>query len=123
MKKISNSTRLKIDRDNNLVIFNDRDILDYDEELLKILSTKCGSPYQQLAGGKGRTKIWQYGSVDRCFLYDIAYGCYAGLVHCDTFADDMARLIQMKKDGNLTIEHLDNNYYNNTRANLVLMTG
>lgn len=57
----SNRTRIEIEHNNKLITFNKRDALDYNEELLRILVEKCGSPCQQLTKDKGRTKIRLYG--------------------------------------------------------------
>ena len=81
-KRIPNDARLEIDLRNNLIIFNGKDIFDYNDELLQILRTQCGSPFTSVAKNKGRTKIKQYGSYQGLYLYDIAFGCYSGLVHC-----------------------------------------
>ena len=56
-------------------------------------------------------------------MYDIAYACYHGYAHLDTFSDDMARFAKMKRDCGLTMDHLDGNYHNHTQANLSLMPG
>lgn len=44
-KRISNDIRLEIDTKNDLIIFNNKDIFDYNDELLQILRTQCGSPF------------------------------------------------------------------------------
>lgn len=74
-----------------------------------------------MTADKGRTKIKPYGSWSKgLYLHDIAYACYYGYVHCQTFADDMRRYKQEKHG--LTIDHLDGDYHNHTKANLSLMT-
>lgn len=56
------------------------------------------------------------------FLYDIAYACYAGKVHVDSFLEDMSNFIKWKNENKYTVDHADSNHRNNTILNLSMMT-
>lgn len=56
------------------------------------------------------------------FIYDIAYACYTGKVHTDSFLKDMRDFIRWKNENRYTADHADTNHRNNTVLNLSLMT-
>ena len=56
------------------------------------------------------------------FVYDIAYACYTGKVHADSFMEDMSNFIKWKNENRYTVDHADTNHRNNTVFNLSMMT-
>lgn len=56
------------------------------------------------------------------FMYDIAYACYSGKVHVESFLDDMRDFIRWKNENRYTVDHADSNHRNNTILNLSMMS-
>lgn len=55
------------------------------------------------------------------FIYDIAFACYSGKVHAESFLDDMRDFIKWKNENRYTVDHADSNHRNNTIFNLSMM--
>ena len=56
------------------------------------------------------------------FMYDIAYACYTGKVHANSFLNDMRGFIKWKNENRYTVDHADSNHRNNTILNLSMMS-
>lgn len=95
------------------------DYLTYNEDLLQILKQDRLKPFRD--EGRLRIKVYINKADKNFYLYDLAYACYTGKVHADTFIKDMQRYYEFKAFNGLSIDHADNNILNNTALNLSAM--
>lgn len=94
----------------------------YNNLLWKILHIDSLSAY---ISERGELRF-KYGTEEtgrvECGLSEIAYACYDGrITGVDTFFKELKEFREDKNNHNLTVDHLDNNLYNNTVYNLSLM--
>ena len=96
-----------------------KDYLTYDKQLLNILMLDSLKPFRD--DGRLRIKIRNNKTDINMYLYDLAYACYSGAVKADSFINDIQKYYEYKSFNNLSIDHADNNIYNNTKYNLSMM--
>jgi hypothetical protein len=91
-----------------------------DHELINIFNKYKLTPYKR----KDKRLIFTYRDSDgkqyHLFAHNLAHGVYNGIIHCDTFYNDVRDYCSRK--GALTVDHADGNMYNITRHNLSWMT-
>lgn len=56
------------------------------------------------------------------YLYDLAIASYGAQIHADTLLEDMQKYYEYKSANGLSVDHADNNIYNNTALNISLMS-
>ncbi|MBR6619903.1 MAG: hypothetical protein IKK85_06135 [Clostridia bacterium] len=95
------------------------DYLTYNEDLLQILKQDRLKPFRD--GGRLRFKVRINKTDKNYYLYDLAYACYTGAAHADSFVEDMQIYYERKAFNGLSIDHADNNILNNTVLNLSAM--
>lgn len=96
-----------------------KDYLSYNEDLLEILKLCKLIPFRD--EGRLRFKINESGTSVNLYLYDLALGCYQGMIKSDTLIEDIAEYYKFKSLNSLSVDHIDNNVCNNTAYNLSLM--
>lgn len=94
--------------------------LTYNPELEKILMLDCLRPYRN--NGYLKFKVSSDGAETRFTIYDLAYGCYSGIIHYDTYLEDIQRFFEYKHFHDYVIDHADGIITNHTVNNLSLMT-
>lgn len=94
------------------------DYYTYNEEFIRILEEWHISPFRN--NGRLQCDCWKnkYSEAIRFYLYDLAYACYTGMLHADSFVADLQHYYDWKSSRGLTIDHADNNVHNNTVLNL-----
>jgi len=97
------------------------DYFTYNEDFIRILDEWHISPYNN--NGRLQCDCWQgrYSGAIKFYLYDLAYACYAGMVHAEQFMTDWQKYLDWKNSRGLDVDHADNNVHNNTVLNLSLM--
>lgn len=99
---------------------NTDEYLTYNPELEKILMLDCLRPYRN--NGYLKFIVSSDGSETRFTIYDLACGCYSGLIHYDTYLEDIQRFFEYKHFHDYVIDHADGIITNHTVNNLSLMT-
>ncbi len=96
--------------------------LSFDPVLLDLLKLDSLIP-EYNSNGRLRLSITHKRVVHRWFIYDVAFACYEGLVHANSFIADLDSFREYKHDNGMTIDHLmdDDECCNHTRWNLSLM--
>ncbi len=103
------------------------DYFSYNEELYKILRSvhvgMVSSYTNSLIPSRGRFRFYDHKEKKQATIYasHLAYGCYCGLIKYETLAEDARKFTDYIKENNVVIDHLDDNYHNNTEYNLSLM--
>lgn len=99
------------------------DYFTYNAELYKILrSTKVGVDSDRRCK-RARFRIWNSKDGKQRMIYasHLAYGCYHGFIKYATLASDIEKFRAYMRDNNLVVDHIDDNYHNNTEHNLSVM--
>lgn len=96
------------------------DILDYTETIYNILNQGCVSPFRD--EGRLRFSVRKDGVQSKWYLYDLVMADSMGMLHLESYIEDMQRYYDLKRDV-FEIDHADCNPHNNTRLNLSLMAG
>ena len=95
------------------------DVMTYNEDLHRLLTDQRLSPFRD-ADGRLSFTLYLHGlPYHKYRIPDLAFGCYNGLVHYDSFVEDMQKYLNGKVG--LAIDHADSNAHNNTKNNLSLM--
>lgn len=97
------------------------DYFTYNEDFIRILDEWHITPFNN--GGRLQCTCWKdrYSEAIKFYLYDLAYACYAGMVHAEHFMPDWQKYLDWKNSRGLEVDHADNNVHNNTALNLSLM--
>lgn len=102
-----------------LTVDGGQDYLTYNDVLLEILNSRLLKPLRH--NGRLEFKVgYQQPYEGYWYISDLAYACYHGYVtSLENCIQEMQRYFEEK--GELEIEHMDNNTYNNTKYNLLWM--
>lgn len=93
------------------------EVMTYNDDLYDILQNDCLSPFRD--NGRLRFSYQKGGVRFNIYLYDLAIGCYQGMIKADTYIQDIQEYYNQKYG--LSVDHADCNIHNNTLYNLSLM--
>lgn len=97
------------------------DYFTYNNDFIRILNEWHITPFNN--SGRLQCDCWKSRRSEaiKLYLYDLAYACYAYMVHAESFTADWQKYLDWKNNRGLEVDHADNNTHNNTDLNLSLM--